>query len=75
MSTSPISSVNHPATSHTHGVGVGTEVPKEKKPTVLESHGYYLGNTIGSGSYATVRVSIKHTRYIMKSEIDCLRFH
>lgn len=78
MSTSPLSSVNHAATSHTHGVGVGTEVPKEKKPTVLESHGYYLGNTIGSGSYATVRVSIIERELCIvkiKSEIDCLCFH
>lgn len=75
MSTSPMSSVNHAATSHTHGVGVGTEAAKEKKPTVLESHGYYLGNTIGSGSYATVRVSVTHARHVMKNEIDCLRFH
>lgn len=32
-----------------------TDAPKERK-TVLETHGYYLGKTIGSGSYATVRV-------------------
>lgn len=62
MSSSPISS-----TSHSHGIGVGTEVPKEKKPTVLESHGYYLGNTIGSGSYATVRVSRKYVVYIIQT--------
>lgn len=32
----------------------------EKKLTVLETHGYALGKTIGSGSYATVKVcSIK----------------
>lgn len=28
----------------------------EKKLTVLETHGYILGRTIGSGSYATVKV-------------------
>jgi len=28
----------------------------EKKLTVLESHGYTLGKTIGAGSYATVKV-------------------
>lgn len=28
----------------------------EKKLTVLESHGYILGKTIGAGSYATVKV-------------------
>jgi len=28
----------------------------EKKLTVLESHGYALGKTIGAGSYATVKV-------------------
>lgn len=30
----------------------------EKKLTVLESHGYALGKTIGTGSYATVKVNI-----------------
>lgn len=52
---SPVSSVHQQTASHQHGIG--TETPKEKKPTVLETHGYYLGKTIGSGSYATVRVS------------------
>ncbi|XP_043280585.1 testis-specific serine/threonine-protein kinase 4-like [Venturia canescens] len=28
-----------------------------RKPTVLESHGYALGRTIGAGSYATVKVA------------------
>lgn len=30
----------------------------EKKLTVLESHGYCLGKTIGAGSYATVKVQL-----------------
>ncbi|EGI59887.1 Testis-specific serine/threonine-protein kinase 4 [Acromyrmex echinatior] len=34
----------------------------EKKLTVLESHGYTLGKTIGAGSYATVKVA-KSDRY------------
>ncbi|XP_036148232.1 testis-specific serine/threonine-protein kinase 4 isoform X2 [Monomorium pharaonis] len=29
----------------------------DKKLTVLESHGYILGKTIGSGSYATVKIA------------------
>ncbi|XP_067002226.1 testis-specific serine/threonine-protein kinase 4-like [Anabrus simplex] len=29
----------------------------DRKPTVLETHGYTLGRTIGSGSYATVKVA------------------
>lgn len=33
------------------------EDQREKKLSVLESHGYYLGKTIGTGSYATVRVA------------------
>ena len=38
-------------------VVAGQPILKEgKKQTVLESHGYVLGKTIGSGSYATVRV-------------------
>ncbi|XP_025832159.1 testis-specific serine/threonine-protein kinase 3-like isoform X2 [Agrilus planipennis] len=55
---SPVSSVQEPSTApttHTHTHSVETKT--EKKPTVLESHGYYLGKTIGSGSYATVRVA------------------
>ncbi|XP_052126458.1 testis-specific serine/threonine-protein kinase 6 [Frankliniella occidentalis] len=28
-----------------------------RKPTVLESHGYTVGDTVGSGSYATVKVA------------------
>lgn len=37
----------------------------DRKLTVLESHGYALGRTIGAGSYATVKVrhfSLTHTR-------------
>ncbi|XP_050444021.1 testis-specific serine/threonine-protein kinase 3-like [Adelges cooleyi] len=30
---------------------------KEKKLTVLESHGYTVGRSIGSGSYATVKIA------------------
>lgn len=56
---SPVSSAHQPAATSqaTHAHGIGSETPKDKKPTVLETHGYYLGKTIGSGSYATVRVS------------------
>lgn len=28
----------------------------ERKRTVLETHGYAIGKTIGNGSYATVKV-------------------
>ncbi|KAK5647421.1 hypothetical protein RI129_002313 [Pyrocoelia pectoralis] len=54
---SPITSLNQlPTTSpHTHTAKV--ETASERRLTVLESHGYYLGKTIGSGSYATVRVA------------------
>lgn len=56
---SPVTSAHQQAATsqatHTHGIGIDTQ--KDKKPTVLETHGYYLGKTIGSGSYATVRVS------------------
>lgn len=34
----------------------GVEAKTERKLTVLETHGYVLGRTIGSGSYATVKV-------------------
>ncbi|XP_063626680.1 testis-specific serine/threonine-protein kinase 3-like isoform X2 [Cydia splendana] len=47
MSTEPA------ATVHT---GVVPAKP-ERKLTVLETHGYILGRTIGSGSYATVKVA------------------
>ncbi|XP_054016639.1 testis-specific serine/threonine-protein kinase 3-like [Hylaeus anthracinus] len=33
------------------------EKKSEKKLTVLESHGYSIGKTIGAGSYATVKVA------------------
>ncbi|XP_075214909.1 testis-specific serine/threonine-protein kinase 3-like [Lycorma delicatula] len=33
----------------------------ERKNTVLENHGYYLGRTIGSGSYAMVKVAESET--------------
>ncbi|XP_053614958.1 testis-specific serine/threonine-protein kinase 4-like isoform X3 [Plodia interpunctella] len=35
----------------------GTETKPDRKLTVLETHGYVLGRTIGSGSYATVKVA------------------
>ncbi|XP_041984948.1 testis-specific serine/threonine-protein kinase 3-like isoform X2 [Aricia agestis] len=34
-----------------------SEEVKDRKLTVLETHGYILGRTIGSGSYATVKVA------------------
>lgn len=41
-----------------HAHSQATEVASRKK-TVLEGHGYYLGNPIGSGTYATVKVNSK----------------
>ncbi|CAH2217795.1 jg11309, partial [Pararge aegeria aegeria] len=35
----------------------GVEAKSDRKLTVLETHGYILGRTIGSGSYATVKVA------------------
>lgn len=35
--------------------------PDERKTTVLETHGYKLGKTIGTGSYATVKVILPFT--------------
>ncbi|XP_059060849.1 testis-specific serine/threonine-protein kinase 3-like [Achroia grisella] len=35
----------------------GVEAKIDRKLTVLETHGYVLGRTIGSGSYATVKVA------------------
>ncbi|KAF5274632.1 hypothetical protein FQR65_LT04332 [Abscondita terminalis] len=58
---SPVTSLHQPTATathtspHSHPARVDTT--SEKKLTVLESHGYYLGKTIGSGSYATVRVA------------------
>lgn len=40
---------------HAHSISTDTTV---KKKTVLEGHGYYLGNPIGSGTYATVKVNL-----------------
>ncbi|KAJ8954173.1 hypothetical protein NQ318_005768 [Aromia moschata] len=58
---SPVASVHQPsppnAAAHSHGTQSAPEADKEKKLSVLESHGYFLGKTIGTGSYATVRVA------------------
>jgi len=35
---------------------------KDQKTSVLEKHGYTVGRSIGSGSYATVKV-IKYYKY------------
>lgn len=57
---SPVASIHQPsapATTHSTVTQSASETQKEKKLSVLESHGYYLGKTIGTGSYATVRVA------------------
>lgn len=41
----------------------------EKKLTILESHGYILGKTIGTGSYATVKVCYVNHLLILKKSI------
>jgi len=51
---SPVNSI-HQTQHHTHPATT-VEAPKERK-TVLETHGYFLGKTIGAGSYATVRMA------------------
>ncbi|KAH1015193.1 testis-specific serine/threonine-protein kinase 3 [Dendroctonus ponderosae] len=54
---SPIDSADQsPALETAHATQVGND-PKDKKPTVLETHGYFLGKSIGTGSYATVRMA------------------
>ncbi|VVD05519.1 unnamed protein product [Leptidea sinapis] len=45
------------STEPTTAVHSGVEAKAERKLTVLETHGYILGRTIGSGSYATVKVA------------------
>ncbi|CAH1275338.1 unnamed protein product [Diabrotica balteata] len=52
---SSVASLHQSARSAT--VQVTTDPQKEKKLSVLESHGYFLGKTIGTGSYATVRLA------------------
>lgn len=37
-------------------IGIEPKSTDTKKQTVLETHGYNLGKSVGSGSYATVRV-------------------
>ncbi|XP_030764794.1 testis-specific serine/threonine-protein kinase 3-like [Sitophilus oryzae] len=56
---SPVSSLHQPPVADvTNASPVDpVDASKEKKPTVLESHGYTLGKTIGNGSYATVRMA------------------
>ncbi|XP_017784026.1 PREDICTED: testis-specific serine/threonine-protein kinase 3-like isoform X2 [Nicrophorus vespilloides] len=50
---SPVNSIHQTHHSHTTQ---NTESQKDRK-TVLETHGYFLGKTIGAGSYATVRMA------------------
>ncbi|XP_026320971.1 testis-specific serine/threonine-protein kinase 3-like isoform X4 [Hyposmocoma kahamanoa] len=45
------------STEPTATVHSGVDAKTERKLTVLETHGYVLGRTIGSGSYATVKVA------------------
>ncbi|CAH2042490.1 unnamed protein product, partial [Iphiclides podalirius] len=45
------------STEPTTTVHSGVEAKTDRKLTVLETHGYVLGRTIGSGSYATVKVA------------------
>ncbi|XP_065171466.1 testis-specific serine/threonine-protein kinase 3-like isoform X2 [Atheta coriaria] len=52
---SPVNSVHH-QTAHQSHPSQAIDNSKDRK-TVLESHGYFLGKTIGSGSYATVRMA------------------
>ncbi|KAK9736791.1 Protein kinase domain [Popillia japonica] len=52
---SPTNSVHH-NTPGIHSNTQNSETQKDRK-TVLENHGYYLGKTIGAGSYATVRMA------------------
>ncbi|KAL1493961.1 hypothetical protein ABEB36_009640 [Hypothenemus hampei] len=56
MST-PVNSVHQLAVAEAAHATQNTTDSKDKKPTVLESHGYFLGKTIGTGSYATVRMA------------------
>lgn len=50
----PNSQVNSQS-QHLHSVG--TSDSNSRKKTVLEGHGYVMGNTIGTGTYATVKVT------------------
>ncbi|XP_031327737.1 testis-specific serine/threonine-protein kinase 4-like isoform X2 [Photinus pyralis] len=52
---SPITSLNQLPAASPHSHTSRVETTGERRLTVLETHGYYLGKTIGSGSYATVR--------------------
>jgi hypothetical protein len=38
-----------------------TAAAKNKKQSVLETHGYTIGRSLGSGAYATVKVTIAKT--------------
>lgn len=46
----------------------------DKKLTVLESHGYILGKTIGFGSYATVKVIIHFIFFSSSSLFHAILF-
>lgn len=66
---SPVSSLHQPPTPHTPTAVRTNDTTGEKKPTVLESHGYYLGKAIGSGSYATVRVNTNVNNFFILNSL------
>lgn len=76
---SPDNSVHQSTTAENATAAQIGNNPTDRRPTVLESHGYVLGKTIGSGSYATVRVNaflyyvkcsmICRTRFITKKHL------
>lgn len=49
---------NHPKPGVKSKDETEEKLQPEKKLTVLETHGYTLGKTIGTGSYATVKVKL-----------------
>ncbi|CAL7946800.1 unnamed protein product [Xylocopa violacea] len=58
MATTPIE--DNPPKSLLKAAEDKSNEKSEKKLTVLESHGYTLGKTIGAGSYATIAKSDRH---------------
>lgn len=55
------------------GSSKNDDVESHKKPTVLESHGYILGKTIGVGTYASVKVIKKFKIIIIHVKLIILQ--
>lgn len=50
--------IENPKAANANKTNKPDKEQKEPKQSVLETHGYIVGQSVGSGSYATVKVMI-----------------